>query len=155
MLALTPIAMHAGLLGLVFDLCNRALEQFSGLPASRQAVYSWLVVLLLLGAETSGQMVARNLLVEPPQIYGMSVIMVLVAAMFVPGTNRQAAAFLIGLAYSILYFIKVSALTFLPPLVILAFMLAAFGQVRFLLETFSEVTLVDAVLTRPVSASYS
>ena len=123
MVGLLPAGMHAGLLGLVFDLAGRTLINFGDFSAARRAVYSWLIVLLLLSAEATGQLVARNLLVEPPQIYGIGVTMMLAVAMFLPGVSQSWASFLIGLSFAILYFIKVTALALLPPILFLAVIL--------------------------------
>ena len=123
MLGLVPVVMHVGLLGLVFDLCDRTLITFGKYSAARRMIYSWAVVLLLLSAEATGQLVARNLLVEPPQIYGTGIIMMLAVAMFLPGINQSWASFLIGLSFAILYFIKVTALALLPPIMFLALIL--------------------------------
>lgn len=123
MVGLMPVVMHAGLMGLVFDIARRTLTDFGDFSAARRAVYSWAVVLLLLSAEATGQLVARNLLVEPPQIYGIGVTMMLAVAMFLPGVSQSWASFLIGLSFAVLYFIKVTALALLPPILFLALIL--------------------------------
>jgi hypothetical protein len=126
--ALIPLVMHLGLLGIAFDLAVSVLQRDAELSKRRAWVLAWMLVLLLLAVEATGQLIARNLLSEPPQVYDMTVVALLC---LVTARHRDAAvplAVYIGTVFAGLFLIKMTAVSLVPALAAFAAIIAWTGD---------------------------
>ena len=119
-IALLPTVLHIGMLAMVFDVVRAVLRTDTKLSEKQVILFTWLGLLTLLGIEASGQLVARNLLTEPPQVYGITAIVVLcMAACRFPDHALHLAGHA-GIVLASLYIIKITALVMIPALAIFA-----------------------------------
>ena len=128
--AAAPLVMHLALVSLLFDLVCQALEHGLAVPAKRARVLGWLVVLAMLLAEATGRLWPINLLIEPPQVYGLVAMSAIAVAMLQDDGERTAFAVSMGVIFASQYLMKVSTLAFAPVLAVLAVLLAVHGGAR-------------------------
>ena len=128
--AAAPFVMHLALVSLLFDVVCRALEHGLAVPAKRARVLGWLVVLAMLLAEATGKLWPINLLIEPPQVYGLVAMLAIAVAMLQDEGNRTAFAVSMGVIFASQYLMKMAILTFAPVLAVLAVLLAVHGGAR-------------------------
>ena len=127
--ALLPMIMHLSLIGILFDMMATYLREKAGLSKNRSYVLSWVFILSLLMVEASGQVVTRSLMSEPPQVYGMTAVILLCLISSMYRAVAQRIAIHIGIILTALYLIKVTALSLVPAL--LAFItLFAWTEIR-------------------------
>ncbi len=118
--ALSPLVFQVGLLGMVYDVVGGALDRHWELPRRRRDLYAWAVVLLALGAEATGKLVAGNLLVESPQVYGYTALILGAVSVVEAEGNRRPALLGLGLILGAQYLIKVAAFAAMPGMLVLA-----------------------------------
>ena len=122
--ALIPVIFHIGLMCLIFDIVSVSVRKRMSLKRSQVFIVSWVIILLFLTVQTAGAFVPKNLLIEPPQIYGFSIILVLLTSAAVNWTSTTEIFKMTGVLCSLIYFIKSSCLVFVPSLTLfLAFLL--------------------------------
>lgn len=111
--------MHAGLLGMVFDLSRLTLRQAGG-GGREAAVGAWLVVLLALAVEATWKLLPPLQLIEKPQVYLIAAVAVLMVQAARADIHPWRLALTGGLLLAHAYLIKLGTQLLLPSMVILA-----------------------------------
>ncbi len=113
-IAIAPLVLHIGAISLIFDVTSKICKVYEIVNTQKAFLISWAFILILLAAESSGQLIARNLLIEPPQIYGYLTITTLLIATKIPDASKKHILQLAGLILAFCYFFKAAALVFVP-----------------------------------------
>lgn len=118
--AAAPFVFHVAVLALVFDMVRRCLRQDAGLNPAASQLWAWVVVLLFLAAEGMGSLWTRELLIEQPQIYASSAVVLLILRSELWDEDRPALYLAAGLLLAAGYLLKNAALAAVPAIALLA-----------------------------------
>lgn len=122
-------ALHLGLLGVAFDLGLAAAVRVGGLGKGPARALAWIWLATLLAVEVSWHLVPTLLLVDEPQVWLMGSVALLTLALPAAGPDRLRLAALVGLLGAAAYAVKISYLTLLPAVGLMA-TLAAVAERR-------------------------
>ncbi len=112
--AALPFVMMVGLAGILYDIVRWKLSALPGITERRMSIFAWGLTLIGLSAQIAGPTWMRNLLIEQPQIYTLSVCAIAISLIPYAKNSGHIFAFYAGLALAGSYMFKAAALSFAP-----------------------------------------
>ena len=109
-----PFVLHVATIGIVFDVVVFLIRKHLNTGSSKCVLGGWAFILLLLAAETLGPLWPTTLLIEPPQILGYTIVLLLLFASGVAKEDQRTLEFSTGTVLASCYLIKSAALLFAP-----------------------------------------
>ena len=109
-----PFVLHVATIGIVFDVVVFLLRKHLNINGAKCALGGWAFILLFLAAETLGPLWPTTLLIEPPQILGYTIVLLLLFASGVAKEDQRTLEFSAGIVLASCYLIKSAALIFAP-----------------------------------------
>lgn len=149
MSAAAPFVLHVTVIALIFDIVVFQLRRRMDMTLSVAIMLAWAFVLLFLAAEATGRLWTYTLLIEQPQIYSYTTILLL---MFTAEATGDDQKFLYGAAGIILasaYLYKVAAMIFIPAIIGLS-CIFLFDRKKIISERLMESLLSVTLLIGPV-----
>ncbi len=114
------VLLHIAVLGLIFEGAVTMINRVDGVDGAMARLLAWLFLLLLLAAEAMGPLWSRTVLIEPPQIYTLSLFMMFVVMAERSPVSETALSGFAGMALAAAYIIKSAAILFLPGVMLIA-----------------------------------
>ncbi len=111
--------MHVAAIALIFDLVVFLARRRMDLGSGMSEIAGWGFILLFLAAEALGPLWPTTLLIEPPQMLGYTVFLVLLFATEVAPEDERTLEASAGFVLASCYLIKSAAMLFTPAVVVL------------------------------------
>ena len=112
--AAAPFILHVTAIALIYDIAVFQLRQRINMTQSMAMLLSWVFILLFLAAEAMGRLWTYTLLIEQPQIYSYTTVLILIFAAEATGQDRKTLYGAAGTVLASAYLYKVAALIFVP-----------------------------------------
>ena len=125
--AAAPFILHVALAGLIFDVMRHAGERRLPNKPGLPTFLAWIGLLLYMAAEGTGKLWIYVLLIEQPQIYVFTAILLYLYAWEDQAARSENVLFGAGILLAAAFLMKSSALT-LVPAIVGAILLLAFGR---------------------------
>ena len=112
--AAAPFVLHVATIGIVFDVVVFLIRKHLNINNTTCVLGGWAFILLFLAAETLGPLWPTTLLIEPPQILGYTIVVLLLFASGAAKEDQRTLEFSTGIVLASCYLIKSAALIFAP-----------------------------------------
>jgi len=132
--AAAPFVLQVAAIGIVFDVVVFLTRKHLNASNTACVLGGWAFILLFLAAETLGLLWPTTLLIEPPQILGYTIVLLLLFASGVAKEDQRTLEFSAGTVLASCYLIKSAALIFAPAVLcvfLLRLILSPAGRGRF------------------------
>lgn len=115
--AAAPFVLHVTVIAFIYDFVLFQLRRRIKMSRFMSTLAAWAFVLLLLAAEGMGRLWTYTLLIEQPQIYSYTAVLLLIFAAEATGQDRKPLYAASGAILASAYLYKVAALIFVPAVI--------------------------------------
>jgi len=121
--AAATMVLHAGVAGLFFDLVRYALDTRAANLHRHGDIAAWLALLVYLSVQASGALWPYTLLIEQPQIYAYTAIVMLLFTLNAAYEQSRSICIFLALSLLLAYLLKAVAILFLPGVALALFLI--------------------------------
>ena len=122
--AAAPFVFHVAVVALIFDIAVFLIRSHTTISQAQALFFAWVFLVVFLAAEAMGKLWTYTLLIEQPQIYSISAVLLFLylsaKLQGLDGTSRQSLFIYAGITLAMSYLIKSAALLFIPTIAFFA-----------------------------------
>ena len=119
--AAAPFFFCVAVIAFAYDIVAGLLRRYLKLGPSRVLLYSWSIILLLTSVQALGPLWSRTLLIEAPQVYSISAVVLLLYTSHLYPSHRNSFEWCAGVVLAAAYIIKSAAILFVPGIFLICF----------------------------------